>query len=73
MEEATTNTSYCRAEYDADGRLSVLEKMLDGKMFFRHEYLYYGNGRIREARVVNADKQTTVHRFDDAGQLIAEH
>ena len=65
--EAEKQRSYYRAEYDADGRLTLLEKHLDGKVFFRHEYRYFAGGTIREARVADQEGRLVIHTFNESG------
>jgi len=66
-EEALEQAAYCRAEYDANGRLSVFEKFLDGVLFFRHEYRYHANGVLREVRHTRPDRPDSIERFHESG------
>ena len=69
QEDSQKRRAYYIARYGADGRLDTIEKMLDGQRFFLHEYSYYPDGRLAKAKVTNKDGTTSVHQYDQRGNL----
>lgn len=61
--------AYCVVGYDGSGRIRAIEKILDGKRFFLHEYTYEEGGTLKEARVTNREGKTTIHRYDSSGKI----
>ncbi len=70
-EEALSRDTYCLAYYDDGGRLIRFEKYLKHQLFFRHNYDYDENGRLKEMRGRNADGVETVWHFDEDGEPIS--
>ena len=60
-DEAAGN-AYCIASFNEQGLVSTFEKRLKGKTFFRFVYTYK-EGKLVEARGVNADGKESVQAY----------
>ena len=55
--------TYFRAEYDAQDRLTLCEKIVYGEVELRHSYRYRENGALATA-TIEMDGETTELTFD---------
>jgi hypothetical protein len=71
-EQAKAASNYYVAEYDAVGRLKSFASTFDGgKVFFKHEYTYHDNGKLKTARVTSEEGRVRVHQFAIDGRLLS--
>jgi hypothetical protein len=69
-EEALSRKTYCIAYYDSEGKMLSFEKYLNSSLFFRHEYKYHDNGKIKECISINQDGERYMHLFNMKGKEI---
>ena len=70
--EVHNRITFYRAGYDAAGLLVRVEKVVYGEIESFHEYRYYPEGALCEARVVSIAEETcTLMQYDPAGALLA--
>lgn len=65
--EAKSRSTYCVGVYDPERRLIVLERYLDGAIFFRYEYEYQANGWLRSLRGHQVGGPWRYWRADESG------
>jgi hypothetical protein len=65
---AARGSAYLIAYFDADGQLTHVVKMLRGSVFFDFVYSYHRNGKLKTAKVTNADGVVTVWDYDESGR-----
>lgn len=70
-EEALSRRAYYVGYFNKKNQLVKFEKYIDGTLFFRHEYSYYPNGKIRENRGVDADGNDRIDIYDKNGKRIS--
>ncbi|NSL56869.1 DUF6156 family protein [Uliginosibacterium aquaticum] len=58
--------TWFRAEYDAQGTLIRVEKIVYGEVEMTHRYTYDSELRLHEAIVTFADEEPQVMRFSEA-------
>ena len=68
--DALSRETYYIGFYDSKDKLYRVEKYFKGKLFFKHDYLYHENGRIKESRTVNRDGVEKINWFDEKGRAI---
>lgn len=68
-EEADELAAYLVAEYDLDGKITAVVKMLSKRQSFKHRYDYFDNGNLRRVRILREDGKVTVHEYDIGGNL----
>jgi hypothetical protein len=68
--EAEQRPTYFRGHYGVDGRLSRIEKFVQGEIEFTHDYEYYGNGRLRRVMTSGRGRPDAVYEFDEDGHRI---
>ena len=68
--DALARETYYVGLYDSKDKLYRVEKYFKGKLFFKHDYLYHENGRIKESRTVNRDGVEKINWFDEKGNPI---
>ncbi len=66
--EALTRRVYYVAKRDARGMLIHVRKMLDGKVFFTHEYTYGADGKTTEDRLTRQDGTVRIWRRRSTGE-----
>jgi YD repeat-containing protein len=69
--QAARGSAYLIAYFDADNRLSRVDKILKGEPFFRFEYTYYPNGRLKLTKVLRSDGRTKEFEYDGRGRKLA--
>lgn len=71
-EKAKAGQSYYVAEYDAAGRLKSFTSTFDGgKIFFKHEYTYHDNGKLKTAHITSEEGRVRVQEFATDGRLLS--
>lgn len=65
---AARGYAYLICYFDAAGKLMRVVKMLQGSAFFDFIYSYYSNGKLKSAKVTNADGVVTVFNYDEFGR-----
>lgn len=68
--EALSRKAYYIAHYNSSGDLVVFEKYIDNILFFRHEYSYHKNGKIKKYIGINEDGEKIVYNYDNKGREI---
>ena len=63
--EIEHRNTYIRAEFDDEGRLTGVEKLVYGEVELMHRYGYDGGGTLKTAHIT-MDGQTTVMTFGEA-------
>jgi hypothetical protein len=71
--ERENRNTYFRGVYDAQDRLSCVEKWVYGAIELLHIYEYHANGVLRQAKITDADGETTILCFDVQGELQEQH
>ncbi|PLK47482.1 DUF6156 family protein [Uliginosibacterium sp. TH139] len=68
LPEATlrNRNTWFRAEYDAQGALIRVEKIVYGEVEMTHRYTYDSELRLQEAIVTFADEEPQIMRFSEA-------
>ncbi len=66
-EIAAEGYAYMIGEYDEEGQLVRVTKILKGEVFFEYSYSYHGNGRLKTARVARGG-HVTVLEYDERGR-----
>ena len=71
--EALSRRAYCVGYFNNKNQLIKFEKYIDGKLFFRHEYSYFPNGKIKENRGIDADGNDRLDIYNKKGKRISTH
>lgn len=66
-EEIDNRNTFFSADYDSDGRLIAIQKMVYGEVELTHRYDYHPDGSLRRAEIVQAGDAPRVLLFDAAG------
>ena len=70
--EIHNRITFYRAGYDASGLLLKVEKLVYGEIESFHEYQYYPDGPLQQARVVSITEETcTLLQYAVDGSLLA--
>src|ERR1700751_5734586 len=67
---AARGNAYLVANFDADNRLTQVDKILKGELFFRFEYSYYPNGRLKLAKILRYDGRAVEFEYDQRGRKL---
>ena len=67
---AARGYAYLVAHYDADNRLARVDKINKGELFFRFEYSYHPNGRLKLAKTLRYDGRTVEFEYDKRGRKL---
>ncbi len=62
-DKALTSNSYVVGYYDDAGVLLIVERYVEGKVFFRHSYSYNDAGSLVERRSVNVEGTVVVEKM----------
>lgn len=57
--------TYFRAQFDEQGRMLWVEKLVYGEAELRHDYRYAADGRLLEARIQMPDEEPAILSFAD--------
>ena len=68
--QAVRGFAYLIAHFDADNRLSRVDKINQGELFFRFEYTYHPNGRLKLAKVLRYDGRAIEFEYDRRGRKL---
>lgn len=58
--ELQNRNTYFRATYDAEGRLTICEKLVYGEVELSHEYAYRDDGVLARARIAMGDDVSVI-------------
>ncbi len=73
-EALSTNDSYYIGHYNEKGQLHRIEKYFKDEKRLEYEYLYHGNGILREARTIySGNKIAKRYRFDPDGEPVDKY
>lgn len=61
--------TYFRAQFDGQGRVTAIDKMVYGDVALSHRYGYHGTGALAQA-VIAMSEEERVLTFDEAGQPV---
>jgi len=61
---AAAGKVYLIANFDADGRLTHVVKMLRGAVFFEFVYAYHASGKIKSVKATNSNGVVTERDYD---------
>jgi Family of unknown function (DUF6156) len=64
---------YVVANFDAEGKLVRVVKMLRGYIFFDFVYERHPNGKLKSATITDAKGVKTVRRYDERGRRSANN
>jgi hypothetical protein len=67
---AARGNAYLIAFFDADNRLVRVDKILKDALFFRFEYTYHPNGRLKLTKVLRSDGRTKEFEYDQRGRKL---
>lgn len=70
-DEALRSGKYFRGTF-TEGRLSRLERYIDGKIFFVYEYSYHPGGQIARATIRSEGEEERIFDYDEQGRLTIE-
>jgi hypothetical protein len=62
--------TYLRGDYDGQGRLVGLQKIVYGEVEMEHRYQYDETGLLRRAEIIDIDGEVNVLAFDEQGVAI---
>ncbi|MFC3608736.1 DUF6156 family protein [Stutzerimonas tarimensis] len=62
--------TFFRGAFDEQDRLLVLEKIVYAELELKHVYSYHPSGALRQAQITDADGETSVLVFDEAGNVL---
>lgn len=68
--QATRGYAYLIAHFDADDRLARVDKINKGEVFFRLDYSYHRNGRLKLAKVSRHDGGKVEFEYDGRGRKL---
>jgi hypothetical protein len=68
--QAARGYAYIIAYFDADDRLSRVDKINRGELFFRFEYSYHRNGRLKFAKISRQDGRAIEFEYDGRGRKL---
>lgn len=68
--ELHNRNTFFRAYFDDKERLLFFQKIVYGESELAHRYCYDENGALQQAEITDADGETTILTFDEAGQAI---
>jgi YD repeat-containing protein len=69
--QAARGYAYLIAYFDADNRLGRVDKIIKGELFFRFEYNYHPNGRLKLAKVSHHDGRSIAFEYDGRGRKLS--
>jgi len=69
--QAARGYAYLIAHFDDDNRLGRVDKINKGELFFRFEYSYHSNGRLKLAKVSRCDGRSIEFEYDGRGRKLA--
>ncbi len=61
--EVENRNTFFRGYFDAQDRLTALEKIAYGEIELKHDYTYHDNGKIRSAEITDIDGEVTMLLF----------
>jgi len=67
---AARDSAYLIGYFDGDDRLSRVDKINRGDLFFRFEYSYHRNGRLKLAKVSRQDGRSIEFEYDGRGRKL---
>jgi Family of unknown function (DUF6156) len=67
---AARGAAYLIGYFDVDNRLSRVDKIIRGELFFRLEYSYHRNGRLKLAKVSRQDGRSIEFEYDGRGRKL---
>ena len=65
----SNRNTFFQAWFDAQDRITSLQKVVYGEIEMVHRYEYYENSALRMAEIVDADGNLTVMCFDESGAV----
>lgn len=65
--EVENRNTFFRGYFDAQDRLTGLEKIAYGEIELKHDYTYHDNGKIRSAEITDIDGEVTMLLFGAKG------
>lgn len=65
--ETENRNTYFRACFDESDRLIRCEKIVYGEIEFEHQYEYYENGVLKQAKINDLDDDPKLIQFNEAG------
>ena len=68
--QAARGYAYIIAFFNADNRLARVDKINEGELFFRFEYTYHPNGKLKLAKVSRYDGRAIEFEFDQRGRKL---
>ena len=68
--QAARGYAYLIAYFDADNRLTRVDKINQGELFFRFEYSYHPNGRLKLAKTARYDGRSIEFQYDTRGRKL---
>jgi uncharacterized protein DUF6156 len=67
---AARGSAYLIGYFDGDDRLSRVDKINRGELFFRFDYSYHRNGRLKLAKVSRQDERSIEFEYDGRGRKL---
>ncbi len=68
--QAARGYAYLIAYFDADNRLGRVDKISKSELFFRFEYSYHPNGRLKLAKASRYDGRSIAFEYDGRGRKL---
>jgi hypothetical protein len=65
--EVENRNTFFAGYFDVDNRLTGFDKMVYGEVELAHRYRYHANGSLMQAEVIDIDGESSVLKFDEAG------
>ena len=62
------NTYYC-GYFDAQDKMLLCQKVVYGEVESEHQYNYYGNGMLKQAKITEDDEVREIY-FNESGEML---
>ena len=67
--EIENRNTYFGADFDNNGRITVIQKSVYGEIELSHYYHYHANGNIKSADIHNIENEGVRLHFDETGKV----
>lgn len=70
-QDALERVSYYKAYYQ-ENKLVCFEKYLHGSLFWKDNYIYWDNGKLKKRKMFKSDASSIIENYDEKGHLLKE-
>lgn len=64
--------TYFKGYYDAEDKLTGVQKMVYGEIEMEHRYAYHPNGALSAVEIIDAEGESNRMAFDEDGAVVEE-